>query len=178
MALKSCISSTWWWRRKLDRWENTHRRLNKKSWYLKDIKRYSFPHRTVDIWNELKEEVVTATNIHKFKEMLDIWRYGDRTLWALLQPCLIQLGKYTHLHTHTLQSSKYERTFILYIGSVAKPITVTQSFILPFQYHNASSYQFCLLLNYLTQLQKLMIKLVKTAHQVSDLYRPILMTIK
>ena len=25
------------------------------------------------IWNGLKE-VVTATNIHKFKEMLDIWR--------------------------------------------------------------------------------------------------------
>ena len=40
----------------------------------------SFPHRTVDIWNGLKEEVATATNMHKLKEMLDIWRYGDRTL--------------------------------------------------------------------------------------------------
>ena len=41
---------------------------------------YSFPHRTVDIWNGLKEEVVTVTNIHKFKEILDKWIYGDRTL--------------------------------------------------------------------------------------------------
>ena len=31
-------------------------------------------------WNKLKEEVAEVTNIHKFKEMLDIWRYGDRTL--------------------------------------------------------------------------------------------------
>ena len=68
----------------------------KKNQCLKDIKKYRFPHRTVDTWNGLKEEVVTATNIHKFKEMLDIWRYGDTTLWALLKPCVIQLGKYTH----------------------------------------------------------------------------------
>ena len=33
--------------------------------------------------------------------MLDIWRYGDRTLWAPLEPFIIQLGKYTHTHTHT-----------------------------------------------------------------------------
>ena len=52
----------------------------KKSQCLKDIKNYSFPHRTVDIWGELKKEVITAINIHEFKEMLDIWRYGDRTL--------------------------------------------------------------------------------------------------
>ena len=43
-------------------------------------KKYSFPHRIVDTRNGLREKVVTATNIHKFKEMLDIWRYGDRTL--------------------------------------------------------------------------------------------------
>ena len=55
----------------------------------------------MDTWNGLKGEVVTATNIHKFKEMLDIWRYGDRTLGALLEPFIIQLGKYTHTHTHT-----------------------------------------------------------------------------
>ena len=29
----------------------------------------------MDSWKGLKEEVVTATNIHKFKETLDI--YGD-----------------------------------------------------------------------------------------------------
>ena len=28
----------------------------------------------------IKKEVVEATNIHKFKEMLAIWRSGDRTL--------------------------------------------------------------------------------------------------
>ena len=39
----------------------------------------------------------TATNIHKFKEMLDVLRYGNRTLGALLKPCIIQLGK---IHTH------------------------------------------------------------------------------
>ena len=52
----------------------------RKSRCLKDTKKDSFPHRIVDTWNGLKEEVVTATNIHKFKEMLDIWRYGVRTL--------------------------------------------------------------------------------------------------
>ena len=57
-----------------------HSRKIKKSWCLKDIKQYSFLHRIVDALNGLKEEVVTAMNIHKFKEMLDIWRYGDRTL--------------------------------------------------------------------------------------------------
>ena len=60
--------------------ETRHSRKIKKSQCLKDIKKYSFPHRIVDTWNGLKEDVVTATNIHKFKEMLDIWRYGDRTL--------------------------------------------------------------------------------------------------
>ena len=49
-----------------------HSKKIKKSQCLKDIKKYSFPHRNVDVWNGLKEEVVTATNIHKFKEMFDI----------------------------------------------------------------------------------------------------------
>ena len=31
----------------------------KMSWCLKDIKKYSFQHRTVDIWNRLNKEVVT-----------------------------------------------------------------------------------------------------------------------
>ena len=57
-----------------------HSRKIKKSQCLKDTRKYSFPHRIVDIWNGLKEEVFEATSIHKFKEMLDIWRYRDRTL--------------------------------------------------------------------------------------------------
>ena len=57
-----------------------HSRKIKKSRRLKDTKKYSFPLSIVDTWNDLKEEVVTATNIHKFKEMLDIWGSGDKTL--------------------------------------------------------------------------------------------------
>ena len=38
---------------------------------LKDIKKYSFLHRSINIWDILDDEVVTATNIHKFKEILD-----------------------------------------------------------------------------------------------------------
>ena len=41
---------------------------------------FSFPHRTVDVWNGLNEETVTAVNVHTFKERLDKWRHGDRTL--------------------------------------------------------------------------------------------------
>ena len=46
--------------------------------------------------------------------MLDIWRYRDRTLWAPLQPCIIQqLDKYTdthtHTHTHTRRHTQRER---------------------------------------------------------------------
>ena len=44
----------------------------KKSQCLKDTRKYSFPHRIVDTWNGLKEEIVKATSIHKFKKMLDI----------------------------------------------------------------------------------------------------------
>ena len=57
-----------------------HSKRIRKSQCLRDIKKYSFPHRTVDIWNGLKEEIVTAANVHKFKEMLDKYRYGDRTI--------------------------------------------------------------------------------------------------
>ncbi|MPC25582.1 hypothetical protein E2C01_018700 [Portunus trituberculatus] len=47
---------------------------------VKDIGKCSFPHRTVEKWNALDNEVVTAHNVHNFKEKLDKWRYGDRTL--------------------------------------------------------------------------------------------------
>ena len=60
--------------KKVDRQENNLRRLGIV------IRKYSFPHRTVDIWNELAEEIVKTTNIHKFKEILDKWRNGDRKL--------------------------------------------------------------------------------------------------
>ena len=57
-----------------------HSKKIRKSQCVGDIRKYSFPHRIVDTWNGLNEEVVTATNIHNFKEKLDKWRYGDRTL--------------------------------------------------------------------------------------------------
>ena len=56
-----------------------HKKKLKKSQCLGDIKKYSFPHRTVDIWNNLKEEVVAAKSVHMFKERLDDFGYGDRT---------------------------------------------------------------------------------------------------
>ncbi|MPC59417.1 hypothetical protein E2C01_053436 [Portunus trituberculatus] len=44
---------------------------------VKDIGKYSFPHRTLE---NLDNEVVTAHNLHNFKEKLDKWRHRDRTL--------------------------------------------------------------------------------------------------
>ena len=42
-----------------------------KSRCVSDIKKCSFPYRTIDIWNDLKEEVVVANNVHIYKEKLD-----------------------------------------------------------------------------------------------------------
>ena len=56
-----------------------HMKKLKKSQCLGDIKKYSFPHRTVETWNNLKEEVVAVTSVHIFKEKLDKFGYGDRT---------------------------------------------------------------------------------------------------
>ncbi len=57
-----------------------HSRKIRKSQCLRNIKRFSFPHRTVDTWNGLSEEIVTADNVHIFKDKLDKCRYGDRSL--------------------------------------------------------------------------------------------------
>lgn len=42
-----------------------------------DVKKYSFPHLTVEIWNDIKEEVVVAKGVHVFKDNLDKFGYGD-----------------------------------------------------------------------------------------------------
>ncbi|MPC70016.1 hypothetical protein E2C01_064251 [Portunus trituberculatus] len=47
---------------------------------VKNIGKYSFLHGTVEMWNSLNDEVVAARNVHSFKEKLNKWRYGDRTL--------------------------------------------------------------------------------------------------
>ena len=57
-----------------------HGKKIKKGRCLSDIKKYSFPYRTIDKWNDLKEEVVAANSVHMFKEKLDKYGYGDRTI--------------------------------------------------------------------------------------------------
>ncbi|MPC68950.1 hypothetical protein E2C01_063163 [Portunus trituberculatus] len=47
---------------------------------LKDIEKYSFPHRTVEKWNALDNGSVRAHSMYNFKEKLDKRRYGDKTL--------------------------------------------------------------------------------------------------
>ena len=59
-----------------------HRRKLKKSDCRRDIKKYSFPHRSITAWNKLNDETVCAKTIHKFKENLDENRLGSRTACA------------------------------------------------------------------------------------------------
>ena len=54
----------------------------KKSVCKRDIKKYSFPQRSVSVWNSLDEEIVCAKTIHEFKAKLDVKRYGDGTARA------------------------------------------------------------------------------------------------
>ncbi|MPC33630.1 hypothetical protein E2C01_026985 [Portunus trituberculatus] len=51
-----------------------------KSHCPRNIKMFSFPHRTVDIWNGLSEEIVAVANVNvkKIKEKLDKCRYTTR----------------------------------------------------------------------------------------------------
>ena len=56
----------------------------KKSRYSGDIKKYSFPYRTIDSWTDLKEEVVAANGVHMFKEKLEknmFMETGQYELW-------------------------------------------------------------------------------------------------
>ena len=39
-----------------------------KTVYFNDTKKYSFPQRSIDTWNRLKEEVIMAKNVHQLKE--------------------------------------------------------------------------------------------------------------
>ena len=57
-----------------------HRKKLKKSVCRRDIKKYSFPHRTVEAWNALNGKVVEAATIHNFKMKLDkFWVDRDGT---------------------------------------------------------------------------------------------------
>ena len=59
-----------------------HKYKLKKTKVPKEVKKHSFPNRSLEIWNSLEEEVVGARNIHTFKSKLDESRYGDRTTRA------------------------------------------------------------------------------------------------
>ncbi len=48
----------------------------------RDIKKKSFPHRVVDVWNGQKKELVQAETISECKAKLDIERYRDGTAQA------------------------------------------------------------------------------------------------
>ena len=81
------------------RWTRGHSRKSRKVNVWETLK-VQFSHRTVHIQNSVDEEIVMGESVHKFQEKLDEIRYGDRSLWALLEPCNIQLGKYTRTPTH------------------------------------------------------------------------------
>ena len=55
-----------------------HLRKTEKSQRSENVKKFSFPHRTVDMWNVLREQLVEADSIHTFKKLVK-FRYGDRT---------------------------------------------------------------------------------------------------
>ena len=48
-----------------------HSKKVENSQCIKDVKKYSFPQKTVDIWNDQSDEVVMAASIHMFKDKLD-----------------------------------------------------------------------------------------------------------
>ena len=65
------------WRNLGTRSTRGHNKKLKKVQCMRDIKKYSFPHRVVDTWNGLEEDVVNAISVHSFKDKLDKARYRD-----------------------------------------------------------------------------------------------------
>ena len=45
----------------------------------KDVKKYSFPNRTIESWNSLPNHVVCAKNVHQFKKLYDNLHIADGT---------------------------------------------------------------------------------------------------
>ena len=56
-----------------------HKWKLKKERCIRDIRKYSFPQRTITIWNGLEEDIVNATRVHCFKARLDKVRYQGGT---------------------------------------------------------------------------------------------------
>lgn len=56
------------------------RRKNlRKTRFVRDIEKHSFPHRSIDTWNDLKKEIVQAKAINAFKPKLNKLSFGDGT---------------------------------------------------------------------------------------------------
>ncbi len=45
----------------------------------RDVKRFSFAQRSIEVWNKLDAEIVQAENVSEFKAELDKSRYGNGT---------------------------------------------------------------------------------------------------
>ena len=56
-----------------------HDKKLKKERCVRDIKKYSFPHRAIDLWNDLEKSIVNADSVHCFKARLDKLRYQGGT---------------------------------------------------------------------------------------------------
>ena len=56
-----------------------HGKKLKKERCVRDVKKYSFPHRAVELWNGLDESIVNAVSVHSFKARLDKIRYQGGT---------------------------------------------------------------------------------------------------
>ena len=56
-----------------------HTKKLRKGRCLNNVKKNSFPHRNIEVWNKLSEEVISVKTVHQLKEKLDKCRYGDGT---------------------------------------------------------------------------------------------------
>ena len=65
-----------------DKTTRGHKKKLKRKTCKIDIKKYSFPYRSIVAWNKLDAEVINARNIHEFKSKLDNSRFGDGTVRA------------------------------------------------------------------------------------------------
>ena len=45
-----------------------HGKKLKKERCVRDVRKYSFPHRVVDVWNGLSEDIINAKSVHRYKE--------------------------------------------------------------------------------------------------------------
>ena len=56
-----------------------HGKRLRKETCTSDIKKYSFPYRSIEKWNKLRSEVIVAECVSQMKERFDKYGYGDRT---------------------------------------------------------------------------------------------------